>query len=175
MRRPEWFIVAGIVAGLVPEMASAQTYTPHTTTGVSPWPPSYRAGVSTSPFAPNFYNRQSQPLSPYLNLFRGVDPATNYYYGARPGLPTGNPQVTTAMPLAPLASQLRTGFLPAGANPTQEPTELPASGLPIDSLPPAGHPVIYGGGPGRSPYASRPGVFSIKPPAAYSRKSGRTR
>jgi hypothetical protein len=41
------------------------------------------------PYAPNFYNPQNQPLSPYLNLLRGNNTAVNYYYGARPGLPSG--------------------------------------------------------------------------------------
>jgi hypothetical protein len=30
------------------------------------------------------YNRQVQPLSPYLNLLRGGNPAVNYYYGVQP-------------------------------------------------------------------------------------------
>ena len=42
-------------------------------------------GGPQGPFAPNFYNTQNQPLSPYLNLFRGTNPAVNYFYGVRPG------------------------------------------------------------------------------------------
>ncbi|MCE9531045.1 MAG: hypothetical protein K8T89_07960 [Planctomycetes bacterium] len=42
-------------------------------------------GGQSQPYAPNAYNRQSQPLSPYLNLLRGGNPAVNYFYGVRPG------------------------------------------------------------------------------------------
>ena len=38
-----------------------------------------------APFAPNQYNRQTQPLSPWLNLTRGGNTAVNYFYGVRPG------------------------------------------------------------------------------------------
>ena len=40
-------------------------------------------------YAPNMYNRQAQPLSPYLNMLRGGDAAVNYYYGVRPGTQPG--------------------------------------------------------------------------------------
>ena len=41
---------------------------------------------SNGSFMPNIYNPQSQPLSPYLNMFRGGgNPAANYYFGTRPG------------------------------------------------------------------------------------------
>lgn len=133
-------------------------------------------------YAPNFYNRQTQPLSPYLNLLRGGDPGINYYYGVRPGLqsqglPTG---LGSGGPNG--ISQLRMGFLPATQNPTQEPAQLPEAGEPISSLPSSGHPVTFngiptssfglnrfglstaGGGPG-----SRPS-FNNQPPAAFNRK-----
>ena len=41
---------------------------------------------------PNVYNPQQQPLSPYLNLLRDSNPATNYYYGVRPGTMGGTGQ-----------------------------------------------------------------------------------
>src|SRR6266480_6093119 len=44
-----------------------------------------QGGFGGGPFMPNIYNPQTQPLRPYLNLFRGSNPATNYYYGVRPG------------------------------------------------------------------------------------------
>jgi hypothetical protein len=37
----------------------------------------------------DYYNRNSQPLSPYLNLLRGGNTAVNYFYGVRPGLMQG--------------------------------------------------------------------------------------
>ncbi len=40
---------------------------------------------SNSQYLQNYYNRNNQPLSPYLNLLRGGNAATNYYYGVRPG------------------------------------------------------------------------------------------
>src|SRR5262245_47857361 len=51
--------------------------------------PTYGSFGPTGPYAPNFYNRQTQPLSPYLNLLRGGNPAVNYYYGVRPGTMAG--------------------------------------------------------------------------------------
>ena len=53
----------------------------------------YQPGYAPNPaqlnYLPNYHNRATQPLSPYLNLMRGSNPAVNYYFGARPGLPTG--------------------------------------------------------------------------------------
>ena len=42
-----------------------------------------------SGYAPNMYNRNTQPLSPYLNLLRGTNTAVNYFYGVRPGTQSG--------------------------------------------------------------------------------------
>src|SRR5579885_2010326 len=48
-----------------------------------------RAQVPGTPnaggFAPNMYNRGTQPLSPYLNMLRRGNPAVNYFYGVAPG------------------------------------------------------------------------------------------
>ena len=126
-------------------------------------------------FAPNFYDRASQPLSPYLNLLRGGDPAINYFYGVRPGtlpgtMPMGGPG---AMRGQQAFSQLRMGYLPAAANPTQEPTPIPEGGVPIKSLPPSGHAISFG--PGMTRFApmtggpGRPGVFGNSPPPAFNR------
>ena len=41
--------------------------------------------VNPNAYAPNMYNRQAQPLSPYLNMLRGGNAAVNYFYGVRPG------------------------------------------------------------------------------------------
>src|SRR3954463_9320048 len=41
--------------------------------------------ANSSGYAPNMYNRGTQPLSPYLNMLRGGNPAVNYFYGVRPG------------------------------------------------------------------------------------------
>jgi len=47
------------------------------------------AQANPNAYAPNMYNRQAQPLSPYLNLLRGGNTAVNYYYGVRPGTQPG--------------------------------------------------------------------------------------
>ena len=85
------------------------------------------------------------PLSPYLNLLRGGDPAINYYYAVRPALMNG------VSPLGSMAggtrgfSQLRNGFLPAAGNPTQEPVVIPLGGVEVPSFQTSGYPVSYGG------------------------------
>src|SRR5205814_2174073 len=53
-------------------------------------PPPPARGQTSGPgnpsgYAPNMYNRGTQPLSPYLNLLRGGNNAVNYFYGVRPG------------------------------------------------------------------------------------------
>ena len=66
-------VLIGALAGgllvLVPLTARAQTTGP----------------TNPSGYAPNMYNRGTQPLSPYLNLLRGGNNAVNYFYGVRPG------------------------------------------------------------------------------------------
>lgn len=95
-------------------------------------------------FAPNFYNRQTQPLSPYLNLFRN-NPAVNYYYGTRPGTiggGMGGPMGFNQMYNPLFYPQMQ--YLPQAA------TVLDTGGESIEpggrevTLRPAGHPVIYG-------------------------------
>jgi hypothetical protein len=108
----------------------------------------YQNGYAPNPnplnYLPNYYNRANQPLSPYLNLLRG-NPAVNYYYGARPGLPTGGVNVFgQAPPYQPFVGVMGGGFLPQsrlqndGTTPAYEP-----GGKPI-TLPSASHPIIFG-------------------------------
>ncbi len=41
--------------------------------------------LQNSPYGQNnLYNPSNQPLSPYLNLLRGGNPAVNYFFGVRP-------------------------------------------------------------------------------------------
>ncbi len=117
------------------------------------------AGIPmTRPFRP--------PLSPYLNLLRGGDPAVNYFYAVQPAVNAG------ASPLGSMTggpsmgySPLRSGFLPAAANPSQEPVPGPAAGVPIPSLPPSGHPVSYGGLNRYTPAGGgRPSFLGNQPP-----------
>ncbi len=125
-------------------------------------------GPTVNPFsaAGSIYNRNSQPLSPYLNMLRGGNPAVNYFYGVRPGLGVGQP-IGAGMGNAGMTgpAQIRSGFIPAAASPTQEPVELPAAGAEIQSLPPSSHPVIFAGSRGvGSAAAPRSGVIGSRPP-----------
>ena len=116
------------------------------------------------------------PLSPYLNLLRGGDPAINYYYAVRPALMNG------VSPLGSMSggqrgfSQLRNGFLPAAGNPTQEPVVVPEGGAIVPSFPSSGYPVSYGGlsrfSPGSVP---RPGTFGNQAPKKSSLPGPRPR
>lgn len=99
--------------------------------------------------AMNMYNSASQPLSPWLNMLRGGNPAVNFFYGVRPGLGMGRMGYGMgAIPISP-SSQLMTGFLPEAAVPGEEPIEIPAAGKPLpgNSFPSSAHPVTFGGGP----------------------------
>lgn len=124
-------------------------------------------------FLPNFYNRQTQPLSPYLNLARGGNPGVNYYYGVRPGT-TGT--VGGTVPAAPFGySQLRGGYIPAASTPDQEPVTVEADTR-IQYIPSAAHPVIFGGGRpmvGGFTSGSRAGLSVIPAPATTPRRPAR--
>jgi hypothetical protein len=79
-------LAAIAVIGLTALTASAQPQSQYG--GLSPNFQSTPYGSSygqVSPYGLNdYYNPSSQPLSPYLNLLRGGNPAVNYYYGVRP-------------------------------------------------------------------------------------------
>ncbi len=126
-------------------------YVPLTGGGVAPVP---GAG-----FAPNPYNRQFQPLSPYLNLLRGGNPAVNYFYGVRPGLP-GYGQ-TGGGASAPQfgASQIRGGFLPQASVVGGDPVEFPAGGAEVAGFQSVGIPATFSTGPGQGSRTGRPGFF----------------
>jgi hypothetical protein len=96
-------------------------------------------------YLPNYYNRTTQPLSPYLNLFRGVSPGVNYYYGVRPGLPTGGVNVFGQAPAyQPFVGANAGGFLPQAAMPNDgSGLTYPTGGQPI-VLRSAANNAIYG-------------------------------
>ncbi len=109
----------------------------------------YQNGFAPNPrplnYLPNYYNRNNQPLSPYLNLFGGNNPSVNYYFGTRPGTPAGGVNAFgQAPPYQPFVGVLNGGFLPQsnlpndGSGATYEP-----GGQPI-LLRSAAHPVVYG-------------------------------
>ncbi|MCI0700568.1 MAG: hypothetical protein L0241_05765 [Planctomycetia bacterium] len=117
----------------------------------------------------NIYNPRTQPLSPYLNLFRGLNPAVDYYYGVRPGTVGGGSFGALGAPFTAGGGN-RTAFFPqlsAAPDPLQ-------SGGVIDKdpdpplLPPAGHPVVFNNTMGYFPSplgnrggGSRPGLSGI--------------
>lgn len=104
--------------------------------GIPGAPTPYPGLPTQGTYLPNFYNRQTQPLSPYLNLLRGTNPGVNYFYGVRPGLPSGGQPVPGAIGRnGPAASPTYT-YLPGSAGQLD-----PAEGY---ILPPAGHTNTYG-------------------------------
>lgn len=117
------------------------------------------------------------PLSPYLNLLRGGDPAINYFYAVRPALMSGvSPMGSMSGGPQQGFSQLRSGFLPAAGNPTQEPVKLPAAGAEVASFPSAAHLVSFGGlNRGPQPGGGRSGILSSQPPPPARRANTATR
>src|SRR5215204_2241227 len=99
------------------------------------WPVAARAQVTgpsnPSGYAPNMYNRGTQPLSPYLNLLRGGNNAVNYFYGVRPGT---QPNAYAGMFGAGGAGQ-RTTFFP-GADYLTDLTDEPRDATRVN---PTGH------------------------------------
>jgi hypothetical protein len=89
---------------------------------------------------PNIFNPQTQPLSPYLNLLRGGNVATNYFFAVRPGTIGLTPRGVGGAPfLAPGGNRML--FFPQFAtspDPTMGGVDSPTA------LPPAGHPVVFG-------------------------------
>jgi hypothetical protein len=88
-----------------------------------------------SAYAPNMYNRAGQPLSPYLNLLRGGNPAVNYFYGVRPGT---QPNAFMGMFNQPSAGPRQTFFpvVDTLADFADEPQD-------ITRATPTGHPVGF--------------------------------
>ena len=85
-------------------------------------------------YLPNHYNRNTQPLSPYLNLLRGGNTAANYFYGVRPGSMAGG----FGQPYGSAANLGRQTFFP------QVDTLYDLENVnPGDGLPPTGHPFGY--------------------------------
>lgn len=118
----------------------------------------------------NYYNRGTQPLSPYLNLLRGTgNLGVDYYYGVRPGTPNGGMPLTQQAPRgqALQQSQMQQGYILQAGNPTGADQALPEANKDV-VLPPSGHGVAYGnvfgatrtGIPGASSAAGRGGFFT---------------
>lgn len=88
----------------------------------------------------NPYNRANQPLSPYLNLLRGGNPAVNYSYGVRPGT-LGGGGFGGGAPRVAQGAQ-RGAYFPLQQSSPQDPLALPTPSAGY-VLPPAGHPVLF--------------------------------
>lgn len=134
---------------------------------------------TNGPFMTNIYNRTNQPLSPYLNLFRGGNPAVNYFYGVRPGTQGGAFGSNNFQTPFIGGSQLRSGFVPAAAYPNQDPPEeMPKTGQDLEYIPSSAHPVVFGnkfgpaagGYPGTAGYAGPGGGY--RPGGFYNRNQG---
>jgi hypothetical protein len=115
-------VIGVLVAGLgilVPQAARAQATGPANAGG----------------YAPNMYNRNAQPLSPYLNLLRGSNTAVNYFYGVRPGT---QPNAFTGM-FGMNAPGQRQTFFP-GADYLADLLEEPRDATRVN---PTGHPAGF--------------------------------
>lgn len=107
--------------------------------------PPYMPNPRPPNFMPNIFNRSTQPLSPYLNLIGGVNPGVNYYFGTRPGLPTGGANIFGQQPAyQPFVGPMAGGFLPQAAMPNDGTApSLEIGGQPIVLRSPS-HPVVFG-------------------------------
>jgi len=152
---------AGCVLGLAAAAAAQFPNNPYTQPGGG-------AGVPQNPgnFMPNIYNPQTQPLSPYLNMLRGSNPAANYYYGVRPGTVGGAGNAGTAGAANFAGGGNRGAFFPqlaTGPDPFNLPD--PETGAGANVLPPAGHPVVFGNTlgyfPGSAGRGMRPGLGGV--------------
>lgn len=106
----------------------------------------------------NIFNPRTQPLSPYLNLLRNGNTATNYYFGVRPATVGGGSFGALGAPFT-AAGTPRAPFFPQQADPDLFPPST-LTGSPTDLLPPAGHPVVFNNTLGYypSPFGNRGGV-----------------
>lgn len=86
------------------------------------------------------------PLSPYLNLLNGTNPALNYYYGVRPLLPPPGTVRQGVQPGFPIPT---TGNLFQPVPPARPPYPTPEDPRSF-TLPSAGGPVVFGNSFGSS-------------------------
>lgn len=159
-------LTLGLVAALAGPAAAQYPVTPNP----YPYSPYYQSPV----VQPNVFNPRTQPLSPYLNLFNGINnpnPALNYYYNVRPGTVggTGLTFQGGASAFPSMGAQSRAPFFPQNAPGADAPLARQAG--PGDVLAPAGHPVYFnntfgafGGGTGRGVAPGLGGIGTSTPP-----------
>ncbi|HVK10752.1 MAG TPA: hypothetical protein VM597_18435 [Gemmataceae bacterium] len=114
------------------------------------------AGPASPVPAPNPYSRQTQPLSPYLNLLRGGNSAVNYYYGVRQGTGPGVQGMMGQPGLAP-----RQTFFPVVDTLAEFQSEE-SKGLP--RMAPTGHPVGFNNTMGYFGQGPRAGAAQLGQP-----------
>lgn len=142
--------VFGAVTLAISGTAQAQVYgAPSAGGGVGIGSPSL--GGLNAAYAPNFYNRAQQPLSPYLNMLRFGDPGVNYFYGVRPGLSPSVSGVGGAFgfqgsSLGPPGTGNRF-YLQPPAMLEELPSQPLEAARPLPVIPTAAHPVMFGNGP----------------------------
>jgi len=141
------------IALLLSAAGTALAQFPPPTGSPFPQPPTFGNGV------------QQSPISPYLNLLNnnGSNPAVNYYNFARPLLQQQQQVSPFAPPFVgqPGAFPQQMGYLPPGVPFVA--SEQPFTPTGNGSLPPTGHPVVYGNRFGQaSSGGGRTGYF---PPA----------
>ena len=131
-------------------------------------------GLPAAGVLPNFYNRQYQPLSPYLNLNRGGNPAVNYFYGVRPGLQSSGLYQGGLPGGGGFGgySQLQSGFLPLAAVPTATPVLVGPVGVEVPAFASTGLPATYSTGPTRLGQTGNPGGY-LGQPAARQRPAAK--
>jgi hypothetical protein len=101
----------------------------------------YAPQFNPNNFMPNVFNPRTQPLSPYLNLLRGGDPATEYYYRVRPGTVGMSPQGFGSAGLGGGGGNRPLFFPQLASAPDPLGTGTAGAG---GVLPPAGHAVVFG-------------------------------
>jgi hypothetical protein len=140
-------VILTIAAALVLTGTAAAQYPTQPLPG-----PQYGPMLNPNNFAPNFFNPQTQPLSPYLNLLgQGANPAVDYYYRVRPGTVGMAPRGFGGAPFVAPGGN-RPVFFPQLAQ-APDPLGAGPSGQPGDVLPPAGHGVVFGNTMGFFPSA----------------------
>jgi hypothetical protein len=189
MRLTLAIVVAGALAPVQTVFAQYPTQPyPNAGGGYTPYSPQYGYGqqygsqfgqqygpaFNPNNFMPNIYNPQTQPLSPYLNLLRGGNVATNYFYGVRPGtVGMGNGRGGGAPFMA--GGGNRAVFFPQLAMAPDPLAGEDATG-PGSVLQPAGHPVVFNNTLGffPSPFGqaggARPGLAGVGTTRAPTRK-----
>ena len=151
-----------------PYQMPAGQYAPYQTAG-GPFVPYQTPGN----YPRGSMNPMPQPLSPYLNLFRGANLAVNFYYGVRPWQQYGNNGPWAALP-APGPRPVQPVLLPPtppGGRETVPAGFEYASAPKETTLSPAGHPVQFANTAGYFPGLAAPkaGGFT-KTPATPAKK-----